>query len=393
MSSPVVSADTKLAETGHPWRQHALALIFFVGLFSAFYSPAILEKRLLAPGDGWFYYLPHYEMPHTLWEPDLMTGFPEMADPQLMNWYVPARLLSVIPGSWNWLVISAYILASWLSYLYLWRVTRDGFAAMIGGVVYGLSGFMVAHLGHLTIIHAAAWIPGILLAAEELTREFRVRWILIGGVMASQCILAGHPQITLYGLALAGAYIVMGAIAAHKGRLLQIGMSVAMIVLALMLSAVQLFPTGTLAASTPRARLSFEEFSSYSLSPYHLILLLFPWLFGGTRSGIPYFVAWSLTEVAGYVGWSALVLGCIGVLSLWRNWRVLFWAAAAIIALLAAMGPATPMGRIVYALAGVRSVPRTRAFYRHLWPCGGGSGWVWYLGNAEPVEAGCTMQP
>jgi hypothetical protein len=352
LSSPAVGSDAKLLETGHPWRQHFWALIFFVALFSAFYSPAMLEKRLLAPGDGTLYYMPHYEMPHTLWDPDLMTGFPEMADPQVMYWYAPARLLSVIPGSWNWFVISAYILASWFTYLYIREVTRDGFAAMIGGVLYGLSGFMVAHLGHTTIIHAAAWIPGILLAAEELTRGVRVRWILIGGVIASQCILAGHPQITLYGLTLAGAYIVIGGIAARKGRLLQIGMSVAMIVLALVLSAIQIFATGTLAAITPRARLSFEEFSGYSLSAYHLILLVFPWLFGGTGAGIPYFAAWGVTEVGGYVGWSALVLACIGVLSLWRDRRVLFWVAAAIIALLAAMGPVTPVGRIVYSLPG-----------------------------------------
>jgi hypothetical protein len=351
MGSPVVSADTKLVEAGHPWRQHALALIFFIALFSAFYSPAILEKRLLAPGDGWLYYLPHYEMPHTLWDPDLMTGFPEMADPQVMNWYAPARLLSPIPGSWNCFVISAYILASWFTYLYVWRVTRDAFAAMIGGVVYGLSGFIVAHLGHTAIIHAAAWIPGILLAAEELTRAVRVRWILIGGVIGSQCILAGHPQIALYGWALAGAYIVAEGIAAHKGRLLQIGMSAAMIVLALMLVAVQIFATATLAAATPRSRLTFEEFSQASLSVYQLILFGFPWLFGGT-SRVPQFVAWNLTEIFGYIGLSALVLACIGVLSLWRNRKVLFWAAAAIVAFLAAMGPATPMGRIVYALPG-----------------------------------------
>jgi hypothetical protein len=350
-SSPAAVADAQVVETGHPWRQHLPALIFFIALFSVFFSPAILEKRLLAPGDGWLYYLPHYELPHTLWDPGLMTGFPEMADPQVMTWYAPARLLSLIPGSWNWFVISAYILASWFTYLYVWRVTREGFAAMIGGVVYGLSGIMMMHLGHAAIIHTVAWIPGILLAAEELTRAIRVRWVLIGGVMASQCILAGHPQFTLYGFALAAAYIFVGGIAAHKGRLLQIGMSVAIFALALMLSAAQIFATATLAAATTRARLSFEEFSVSSLTFYELILLLFPWLFGG-EVAVPQFVPGNLAEVVGFVGWSALVLRCIGVLALGRNWSVVFWAAAAAIALLAALGPATPMGRVVYALPG-----------------------------------------
>jgi hypothetical protein len=361
MKSPIASLSAgnpgpKSLNSRHPWAKHVWVFIFFTLLFSTFYAPALLTSHLLAPGDGLRYYLPHYEMPHTLWDPSLMTGFPEMADPQLMSWYAPALLLSALAGSWNCFVISAYVLASWFTYLYLWRVIGDGFAAIIGGTVYGLSGFMMAHLGHTTIIHAAAWIPAILLAVEELLRAVRVRWILIGGVITSQCLLAGHPQIALYGLALAGAYVVVGAVSARKAWLLKVGMSAAMISLALLLSAIQLVPTAQLAAITPRSRLSFSDFSQFSLSVYDLILLAFPCLFGGAGAGgldgIPFFAAWNISEVSGYVGLSALVFAAIGVVSLWRNWKVSFWFAAGLFALFAAMGPTTPVGHLVYLLPG-----------------------------------------
>src|SRR5260370_14255510 len=78
-----------------------LALIGFSILFLIFFSPVWASGRLLAPGDGFLYHFPHYYAPITLWDPNLATGFPNMADPQTMMWYPPAALLSTIPGSSN----------------------------------------------------------------------------------------------------------------------------------------------------------------------------------------------------------------------------------------------------------------------------------------------------
>ena len=75
--------------------------------------------------------------------------------------------------------------------------------------------------------------------AEQLARSLRVRWIVLGGVAAAQCILAGHPQIALYALALTGAYFVFRALQIEKGRAAYFGAFLSMMVLALMLTAVQ----------------------------------------------------------------------------------------------------------------------------------------------------------
>src|ERR1700675_1774451 len=93
-------------------RQSLLVFLFFCIVFAAFFAPVTTSNGLLAPGDGKLYYLPHYQMPFTLWNPFAMTGFPEVADPQTMKWYAPNLLLSWIPGSWNAFVIAAYVLAS-----------------------------------------------------------------------------------------------------------------------------------------------------------------------------------------------------------------------------------------------------------------------------------------
>ncbi|HVP47533.1 MAG TPA: hypothetical protein VMT32_13150, partial [Bryobacteraceae bacterium] len=332
-------------------RQHVLVFLFFCIFFAAFFAPVTLSHRLLAPGDGTVYYLPHYLMPFTLWNPYAMTGFPEGADPQNMKWYVPSILLSWIPGSWNVFVIAAYVLTSFFTYLYVRALTAEGFAAVVAGLVSGFCGFMISHLGHATMIHTAAWVPCMLWVAEEFKRGFRFRWVLIGGIAGCESILAGHPQIALYGFALTGAYVAFRAFSAQQGWLRYAGANAGAMALALMLSCVQTLSTVSFTRLTTRDRLTFDQFSMYSRSIHQTVLLLFPWLFGGV--GIPFFGAWgNVTETCGYVGFSALVLALIALLARYREPVVLFWAAAGGFALLAAMGPATPLGRLIYMSPG-----------------------------------------
>jgi len=338
------------------WRPHALALLFYIALFTVFFAPVVFSGRQLAPGDAEVFYLPHYRVPPSLWNPDSMTGFPETADPQVMTWYLPAMLLSRLGMPWNIFLILAYVLAAWFTYLYLNALTGQKYAALAGGVVFSLSGFMVSHLGHTAMIHTAAWIPGLLWVLEEMAQEFRVRWVLIGGFIGSQCVLAGHPQIMLYGAALAGAYVVFRICVLDGYRARYFVGAAAMALLALTLSAPQLMATKEFAPMTLRARLSFEAFGSYSLSPFQLATLVFPCLFGGAGASfvdhIPFFAAGGPTETAGFAGFAAAELAVIALLGKKRRSFAGFWIASCTLALLAAMGGSTPMGKILYHLPG-----------------------------------------
>lgn len=339
----------------HPWRRHILTLFFFILFFGAFFSPVTFSGRMLGAGDTQIYHFPHYQI-RKFWNPDLMTGFPDLADPQEMNWYPPMRLFSAIPGAWNWFVIFAYVIAAWFTYLYVFRLTADHFAGLIAGIIYGCGGLMIAHLFHTAIIHAAAWIPGMLWTAEELIREARVRWILLGALMEGHCMLAGHPQIAFYGLALTGAYLLVGIIRVQGGRRRLIEFAIAMMVLAVMLCALQILPAKELLDISERHHLTFAEFSSYSLTLQEVFLFLFPSLFGGGGAfyldGVGFFAPWNTAEVIGYVGFSALVLAGIAVCTWGRRWRITFWSAAAVFAFLASFGGNTPFGHLVYHLPG-----------------------------------------
>jgi len=166
-------------------------------------------------------------------------------------------------------------------------------------------------------------------------------------------VLAGHPQIALYGITLVLGYVMVRGFSAACPAWKYYAASAIAIGAGLALSAVQILPTAEMAGMTARASLSFTEFSQYALPPHQLATLLFPFLFGGagpaSLSGTPYFGSSSVTELAGYTGLAALVLAAIAVIS-YRTAQVFFWAAGMAIACLAALGAATPLGRILYAL-------------------------------------------
>src|SRR5215211_7067912 len=74
-----------------PWHQsmlhHVGILLFYSLLYAAFFSPVLLSNRLLAPGDGYVYYLPAFYSRSTLWTTLLQSGYPIASDPQAQSWY------------------------------------------------------------------------------------------------------------------------------------------------------------------------------------------------------------------------------------------------------------------------------------------------------------------
>ena len=330
------------------------AAVFFAVFHLLFFSPVLFSGKQLAPGDGAVYYYPHYNTAVQLWDPLLMTGYPAMADPQLMNWYPPALLLRYIPGSWNAFVLLAYTLASWFMFLFVRRLTGKDFAGLVAGLIFGLCGFMNAHLGHITMIQAATWIPAALYCLERLAEDPPgLRWVGLGGLSLGACMLGGHPQIALYGIALVASYAAVRGIDSASPRWRYYVSCAIMIGAGAALGAIQILPSREIAGLSTRATLSFDDFSQYALPSSQLATFLFPNLFGsvGTQalSRIPYFGSPSITEVSGYAGSAALVLALFAAVSR-RTLAVVFWLASAAIAVLAAMGGATPLGRLIYAL-------------------------------------------
>ena len=347
-------------------RYHALVVVFsYTLLFLAFFLPVILKDHLLAVGgDGLYIYLPNFYSKKVLWDLQLFAGFPMMADPQVMTWYPPATLLSLLPHGWNIFMLLGYVAASSFTYGYVYSLTKSRFAAAVSGSAFGLGGFMISHLGHAVIVHSTAWIPLIIWSLEILRRSRSARWFVAGSVALAMSCMAGQSQIFLYGLVLCGFYLLVAGWSAPVGRWRYYSVSFAMMFVGIALSAVQLLPTAELVGQGMRVSYSYEDFVSHALPPRQALTMIFPLVFGGIpESGaIPYFGAVNQTELTGYAGLLPLVLASIGVITTRRKSLSLFWPCVAFVAFLLAMGDGTPLARVVYHIPLISQV---RAPARH----------------------------
>lgn len=326
----------------------------FAVLFAVFFSPIWLSDRLLAPGDGFTEYLPLFRMQPGLWTPLLFAGFPAAADPQSQSFYPLARFLA-LSGAWNAYVVSAYVLAACFTYGYVFTLTRSVVAALGAGLVYSMSGFFMAHLGHTTMVHTAAWMPLLLWALERMRRTGSPAWVLLASVAIGACAVAGHPQMFCYTLMTGAAYAVVVAWSAVRGTRWYYRTSLMALAVGLGLAAVQLLPAAELVALSQRATMDFAGFVSFALPWRESIQLLFPYLFGSVAQSayhVPYFGTWGLTETTGYCGILPLGLALIGVMAHRAEAVPRFWVAVAILSLLLALGAATPLARVAYLIPG-----------------------------------------
>jgi membrane protein YfhO len=334
-----------------PIRHCLLVLFSYSLLFLVFFSPVILRGSLLAVGgDGLYIYLPNFYAHKVLWDPLLFSGFPMMADPQVLSWYPPAFLFSLLPGGWNIFIIMAYVAGSSFMYGYVYALTRSRFAALTSGLVFGLSGFMMAHLGHAVIIHVAAWTPLILWSLEALRQRLTVRWLVIGSVAVALCFLAGHSQIFVYGLLVAGGYVLVVAWNAPVGRWRYFSTSLLMVVMGIGLAAIQIVPTVELIGQSIRVGYPFHDFVAHALPPRQAFTLIFPMVFGhpSASGALPYFGPDNQTELTGYVGLLPLLLAVVGAFVFRKKSLVWFWLCVALFAFVLAMGDATPLARLLY---------------------------------------------
>jgi hypothetical protein len=360
------------------WRR-AGPFAVFTALALLYFAPVLWEDRMLAPGDGYFYYYPvrvalqqtlaSHHLP--LWNPSVYGGFPAAADPQVGVFFPLTWLFLVLPPSMamDLLVLSSYILAGAFTVLYARAVGMDEWGAYAAGLIFAFGGFMVAHLGHLTMITAAPWLPLVLYCLEQLRASDRrwYRYVICGVAACAASILAGHPQISAYTLLTALLYLLFSGLIEHPpvGRVRFLLTGTLIFLLGFCLTAVQVLPTRELGTQSIRETMTYGFFTSFSLPVSHLLLLLFPYLFGWNTPyeaygayhippyRTPWWGAWNFTELTGYIGIAPLILS-VAVAPLARRGRpIVFWLTAAVITLLYALGGNTPLASVAYHIPGL----------------------------------------
>lgn len=361
-----------------------LALLPFV-----FFYPAVLGRVLLAPSDGWHQnfgvrvligrMLAAGQSP--LWNPFIFAGTPLAASVYPGAFYPPNWIFAVLPAgaAMNLVVITTFHLALIGAYLYARRIGLARAASLVTTMIFAFGGFMIAHISHTSRIAAAAWLPFVLLAIEELYRHARWRWVVLGAFFVALQFFAGEPQMSVLTALVAGAYAALRffGIKLHPQKLRFAMYCAAFALVGALISCLLLFPARELHAQSGRAVSTYEYFSAYALPPAQLLALVFPYFFGGAVGG-PYHTTpfatsfwgpWEINLATGYVGLTGLLLAVVAVISVRSKQDkslVLFWACVALVAVLLALGPALPfdINRLLHRIP-VYNV--FRGLYRHLY--------------------------
>ncbi|MFN8511702.1 MAG: YfhO family protein [Chloroflexia bacterium] len=350
------------------------------GDFNSFYYPLYsFAARSIGAGD------------FPLWNPHLYGGMPFAADQQT-GIFSPINLLAFLLanpfgyGTLELLAIGHVFLASLTAYALCRDLGARRAAALIGGVTFAYSGFIVSHLGHYPMVAVAAWLPAAFLTMRRALLRRSLGWTIAAAIALLLALLGGHQQIFLYLLTALGLYWLYltwaespeatwprglagltrwlnGTFAGHwlgsLGRIMLAG------AVAACLAAPMLLPSLQLAGRSIRSGISYSESTAFSMRPLHLITLLIPNAFGTTPETYIGAVGFS-GEVWGYAGVIALLLA---VFAFWRTVGcarrdAIFFGGLGLLALVVALGAATPLQGWFYAF--VPGYSRIRASGRWL---------------------------
>ena len=340
-----------------------LAVGALVLLHCAFFWRAILLRGFLVHSDICYFFEPAKAFMQEalragrlpLWSPYIFCGYPIAAEGQIAAFYPPSLLISWLlpsPGAINWLIASHLLLAAVAMYLLARALGLRPFGACLSAVVFSFSGYLFAHIHHVSLICAAAWLPVVLLFIERARRNLALNGAL-AGLAWGAAALCGHPQ-TLFHISLAAIFWIVWRSIQRKREggagVLKRGLALAALVflLGLGLSAVQLLLTADLSATAPHGeRGTLEYVTSFSLLPQHLIGLVFP-----NWRGTPAFNSYTgeryYWEYVLYIGVLPLLLALVGATV--RRGRV--FALVAILSLVLALAKGNPLYHVLRFVPG-----------------------------------------
>lgn len=315
--------------------------VFYVGdIFRLYYPQRAVYAAALRAG-----HVP-------LWTPDVLAGYPLLAEGQTGMFY-PLNLLLYrflpIDVALNYSILLSLSLAGVAMYTLGRTLRLRPAAAVLSALTLTYGGFLVGHFNHLNIMGAAPWLP-LELAIIERVLEARRRAkralgapVIALGLTSGVQFLAGHPQIWLMSTLVVLAFGLFRAIwpAAGPGRTLARAVRLFLPILlavavGLAVAAVQLLPTWELVQQSVRAGgLSADFFTSFSWHPALLATLLVPFILGNPYPNIS-------VELAAYLGLLPLILALAAPV-LRRERLTAFLVGLAGVALVLAFGDYTPL--------------------------------------------------
>jgi hypothetical protein len=201
-------------------RRTLLASLVICATIGSFFGPAVSNERLLAFRDSAHFYYPLFQWCRgeweegriPLWNPYENCGSPVVADATSSVFY-PGKLLFALPisydGCFNLYIVLHVLLAAGGIYVLArsWRARHA--AAALAAIAYSCGGSVVFQYCNVVFLVGAAWLPFLVLAADQMLRRGSGASAILFGVVLALMTLGGDPQSAYHGLLIALLYAAM----------------------------------------------------------------------------------------------------------------------------------------------------------------------------------------
>ena len=216
------------------------------------------------------------------WNPYNLSGNPLIANFQSGSFY-PINLIFFIfnfMDAWTIFILLTPILAGIFLYAFLRELGLKIFSSIFSGIVFAFSSYMVVWMEYGNVGHTFLWLPLVLLILEKFIKRQRLIYIICLTIFLSIAFFAGYIQGYFYIVLVATVYFFARSFLLKKLSKDSIGFFVIGLVLSILLSAFQLFPTIELFKHSSRSGYSIDQIDKLLNPVWYLITAIVPNFFG-----------------------------------------------------------------------------------------------------------------
>jgi hypothetical protein len=335
-------------------RKLVLASVFIATPF-LFLWDFLLYDRVFYYYDFEVQWVPFHQFAHAalmkgqslLWNPFIMLGFPQHAESQIGAFYPINLLLHFLPNQDYAISLSIYLhlIIGLVSTYFLGRAFKlSAIPAIHAAFCFGFSGFIFAQLTNYNIALAAAYLPLKLLLITWYFDRNRAIYLLYFALASAAELLISHANMSFITSVAAGLYFLILVCARGKIVWRDMGLYILFSVSALLLAAIQIFPTLEFVTQSERAAgVSYEMATGYSHSFSQYLTAFFPLMFS---AGSIDYNGGSLEEFHFFIGSFGILLAVFGILNFLKLRDNRFIAAigiAGLCALILSLGENIPL--------------------------------------------------
>lgn len=243
-----------------------------------------------------------------LWNSQIFSGTPLLSGPSL-GLFFPTNILYFLfslPNAWTIQVLFQPLLACFFTYLLLRHLKLPIIPSFFGGVVYGFGGFSMIYLDWNSQATTSAMFPLIILTADKLIIEKKLKWGILLSIAISLQIFSGYFPVIIFSLFGLGIWTLIRRFNT-KGYL----RIFIFLTLGILLSSIFLIPALEFLQNSQRVNESVDFDNVFV--PYEFLISFFAPDFFGNHSTRNFWGKINYLNVAHYSGIIALFLASLSL--------------------------------------------------------------------------------